>query len=56
MVVVPDTSPTAFEKVDVEVLEVNPASGLTNDVIDAERVSVQCSGRVPGTVGTYCSL
>ena len=39
----------AFEKVDVEVPEVNPAKGSTSDVIAAVTFSVQCSGVVPGT-------
>ena len=36
----------------MEVPEVNPANGSTNDVIAAVRFSVQCAGVVPGAVQT----
>ena len=49
VVAVPDMTPTTFEKVRVEVPEVNSANVLTNDVIAAVRFSVQCAGVVPGT-------
>ena len=41
VVAVPAVSPTAFEKVDVEVPEVNLAKGSTNDAIAAVTFSVQ---------------
>ena len=44
-----DMTTAAFEKVDVEVLKVNPAKGSTNDVTAAVTFSVQCSGVAPGT-------
>ena len=41
VVAVPDMTPTTFEKVRVEVPEVNSANGSTNDVIAAVRFFVQ---------------
>ena len=52
VVIVPDVTPTTFKKVTVEVPEANPSNGSTNDVIAAERFSVECAGAIPGTVGT----
>ena len=56
VVVVPDMTPITFKNVDVGVPEFNPANVLMRDVIAAEKVSMQCPGRVSGAVRTTLFL
>ena len=55
-VAVPELKSTTFEKVNVEVPKVTPANGSTSDVFTAVRLSMQCSGVVPGMAGTIVFL